>query len=173
MTAVANTSKVPVARGAKASKECSPATADIAAPAEVVAVPAPVGYVPGPFHPTGVVVEIIGMEVGDQGCSCEEHSKCCEVMAEDVVVRLCTGQIQAEGWEETAIAAYWVMDGIDRCHVGFLQCHMVRQAAHYDGGLAQVTRVFNNDSTCCDTTERCVFHKNKGCCRAAIIAWYK
>jgi hypothetical protein len=60
VTAVANTSKVLVAREAKASKECSLETADIAAPAEVVAAPAPVGYLPGPFYPTGVVVEIIG-----------------------------------------------------------------------------------------------------------------
>jgi hypothetical protein len=57
---------------AKASKECSLATADIAAPAKMVAAPAPVTKAPGPFHPTGVVVEIVGTEVGDQGRSCEE-----------------------------------------------------------------------------------------------------
>jgi hypothetical protein len=34
--------KAPVAREAKVSKECAPATADIAAPAKVVAMPAPV-----------------------------------------------------------------------------------------------------------------------------------
>jgi hypothetical protein len=51
---------------AKALKECSPATTDIAAPAKVVAAPAPVTKAPGPFHPTGVVVEIVGTEVGDR-----------------------------------------------------------------------------------------------------------
>jgi hypothetical protein len=92
---------------AKALKECSPATADIAAPAKVVAAPAPVTKAPGPFHLTSVVVEIVGMEVGDQGCSCEEHpNNCGEVLAKDVVVRLWKVQIQVEGWEETAIAAY-------------------------------------------------------------------
>jgi hypothetical protein len=45
---------------AKASKECSPVTADIAVPAKVVAVPAPVTKAPGPFHPTGVMVELLG-----------------------------------------------------------------------------------------------------------------
>jgi hypothetical protein len=146
-TAVANTLMVPVAREAKASEECSLVTADVATPAEVVAVPMPVAKVPGPFHPTGVVVEIVGMEVGDQGHSCEEHSNCGEVMAEDMVVHLWKVQIQVEGREETAIAAYWVMDGVDCCHVGFLQRHMVRQAACYDGALAQVTHVFNVDPT--------------------------
>jgi hypothetical protein len=136
--------------------------ADVATPAEVIAAPAPVENVPGPFHPTSVVVEIVATEVGDRGCSYEEYSKCGEVMAEDVVVHLWKVQIQVEGWEETAIAAYWVMDGINCCHVGFLQRHMVRQVAHYHGALAQVTRVFSNDPTCCNTAERRAFHKNKG-----------
>jgi hypothetical protein len=137
----------------------------------VVATPAPVVKGPGPFYLTGVVVEIIGTEVGDRGRSCEEHSKCGEVMAKDVVVCLWKVQIQVEGREETAIAAYWVMDGINCCRIGFLPCHMVRQAAHYNGALAQVTRVFNMDPTCCDTVECSIFHKNKGCCLATIIVW--
>jgi hypothetical protein len=70
-----------------------------------------------------------------------------------------------------AIAAYWVMDGVNCCRVGFLHPHMVRQAACYDGELAQVTRVFSNDLACCNTAERCACHKNKGCCCATIIAW--
>jgi hypothetical protein len=148
---------------AKASKECSPSTADISVPAKVVAAPAPVTKAPGPFHPTGVVVEIVGMEVGDQGSSCEEHpNNCGKVLAEDVVVHLRKVQIQVEGREETAIAAYWVTDSVDRCHVGFLPRHMVKQAGRYDGALAQVTRVFNADPTCCNTAECRAFLKIEG-----------
>jgi hypothetical protein len=143
----------------KASKECSPMTADIAAPAKVVAAPAPVTKAPGPFHPTGVVVEIVGTEMGDQGCSCEEHpNNCGKVLAKDVVVRLRKVQIQVAGWEETAIAAYWVTDGVDCCRVGFLPRHMVKQDGCYDGALAQVTHVFNAYPTCCDTAERSTSH---------------
>jgi hypothetical protein len=171
--AVANTFMVLVGREAKASKECSLAMADVAAPTEVAAVPAPVATAPGPFHPTGVVVEIIGTEVGDRGRSCEEHSNCGEAMAKDVVVPLQKVQIQVDGWEEMAIAAYWVTNGINCCHVSFLQRHMVRQAACYNGALAQVNHVFNADPTCCNTAECRAFHKNHGCCRAAIITWYK
>jgi hypothetical protein len=159
---------------AKALKECSPGTADIAAPAKVVAPPAPVTKAPGCFHLTGVVVEIVGTEVGDRGHSCEEHpNNCGKVLAKDVVVRLWKVQIQVEGQEETAIAAYWVTDGVDCCHVGFLPRHMVKQAGCYNGVLAQVTRVFNADLTCCDTAECRTFHQKQGCCRAAIITWYK
>ncbi len=137
----------PVAREANASKECSLAMADGAAPVEVIATPAPVAKVPGPFHPISVVVEIVGMEVDDRGRSSEEHSNCGEVMAKDVVVCLWKVQIQVEGQEEMAIAAYWVMDGVYCCHVGFLQHHMVRQATCYDRALVQVTCVFNSLTT--------------------------
>ena len=127
---------------------------------------------PYPTHPSGVVVEIVGTERGDQGRSCEEHEvNCGEVLAEDVVVRLRRVQILVEGKEETAIAAVWINDGIDRCRVGFLPRHMVRHAAQYDGAVVQVTRVFSGDAEVCDTAERRQFHKNHGCCLAAIIAW--
>ena len=42
------------------------------------------------------------------------------------------------GAEETAVAAYWVTDGIDRCRVGFLPRHLIRRAQFYDGKLVQV-----------------------------------
>jgi hypothetical protein len=92
------------------------------------------------------------------------------VLKEDVVVRLRKIQLMVEGKEETAIAAIWVTDGIDRCRVGFIPRHMVRHAPRYDGALAQVTCVFSNDPETCDSMERCLFHKNKGYCRARIIS---
>ena len=50
---------------------------------------------PPPTHPSGVVVEIVGTERGDQGRSCEEHEvNCGEVLAEDVVVRLHTHDVE-------------------------------------------------------------------------------
>jgi hypothetical protein len=124
-----------------------------------------------PFHSTGIVVEIVGTERSDRGRSCEEHlANCGKVMANDVVVCLRKVQIMVEGREET-IAAVWINDGIDCCRVGFLPCHMVAHAARYDGAVAQVTHVFCDDPTFCDSTERRMFHKNGGCCLPAIIAW--
>jgi hypothetical protein len=123
-----------------------------------------------PIHPSGIVVEIVGTEMNYQGRSCEEHEICGEVLKEDVVVRLRKIQLVVEGKEETAIAAIWVTDGIDRCRVGFVPRHMVRHAARYDGALAQVTRVFSSDPETCDLTERRLYFKNKGYCRAAIIS---
>jgi hypothetical protein len=125
-----------------------------------------------PHHPSGVVVEIVGTERGDQGRSCEEHPlNCGVVMEDDVVVRLRKVQVIVEGREETAIAAVWVNDGVDRCRVGFLPRHMVKHAARYDGALAQCVRVFSADANVSDTAERRAFHRNHGCCLAAIISW--
>jgi hypothetical protein len=132
---------------------------------------APVPFSSGePIHPSGIVVEIVGTEMSCQGRSCEEHEICGEVLKEDVVVRLRKIQLVVEGKEETAIAAIWVTDGINRCRVGFVPRHMVRHAAQYDGALAQVTRVFGSDPETCDSTERRLFFKNKGYCLAAIIS---
>jgi len=119
-------------------------------------------------YPSPIVIHIIGTEADDRGRSCKEHHCCGEVLQEDVVVRLRKVQIQAGGGEETAIAAVWVTDGIDRCRVGFLQRHMVPHAARFDGALAQVTRVLSADDG--DTAERRLFHKNRGCCYATIIS---
>ena len=149
------------------------APAEKKSPPVLVAAPT---VTPAPFsfgesiHPSGIVVEIVGTEMSCQGRSCEEHEICGEVLKEDVVVRLRKIQLVVEGKEETAITAIWVTDGIDRCRVGFLPRHMVRHAARYDGALAQVTRVFSSDPETCDTTERRLFFKNKGYCRATIIS---
>ncbi len=119
-----------------------------------------------------MVVEIVGTGMRDRGCSCEEHpNNCGKVLAGNVVVRLCKVQIVVDGCKETAIVAYWVSDSIDCCRVGFLPCHIVKHAVRYNGALAQVTRVFSNNPTCSNSAERRMFHKNKGCCIAAIIVW--
>ncbi len=84
-----------------------------------------------------------------------------------MVVHLRKVQVVIDGREETAIAAVWVTDGIDRCRVGFLKRHMVHHAARYDGALAQVTRVLSGS---CDSAERSMDHYNRGCCLATIIS---
>jgi hypothetical protein len=64
-------------------------------------------------HPPGIVVEIVGTEMGCQGRSCDEHAVCSAVLEKDMVVCLRKVQVLVEGHEETAIACYWVTDGIE------------------------------------------------------------
>jgi hypothetical protein len=58
------------------------------------------------YHPTGVVLEIVGTDVSDQGRSCKVHARCGhDVLQEDVVVRLRKTVIEVNGKEERAMIA--------------------------------------------------------------------
>ncbi len=121
-------------------------------------------------HPPGIIAEIVGIEKGDRGCSCEEHDVCGEVVEEDTLLHLRREQILVDGKEETSIACYWVTDGIDHCRVGFLKRHMVKHAWRFDGALVQVTKVFSADPLCCDSAERKMYHHNHGCALGTIVS---
>ncbi len=115
-------------------------------------------------------MEIFGTETGDRGRTCKEYTvNCGKVLEEDMVVRLRKVQVEVDGREETAITAVWVTDGIDRCHVGLLKHHMVHHTTCFDGGLAQVTRVFSSDPGSCDSAERRMYHHSRGCFLETII----
>jgi hypothetical protein len=107
-----------------------------------------------PAHPSGIVVEVVGIGMGDRGHSCEEHSVCGEVVEEDTLLHLQRVQIEVDGHDETSIACIWVTDGIDCCRVGFLKRHMLKHAWRFNGALAQVTKVFSADPRYCDSAEQ-------------------
>lgn len=120
-------------------------------------------------HPTGITVEIVGIEASGNGRSCDQHDVCGSVLDEDVVVRLRKVQIiNSSGKEETAIAAHLVSDGIDQCRVGFLQRHFVAHARSFDGVLAQVTEVYSITSDSSIKRKKC--RHSMGCCLAALIS---
>ena len=120
-------------------------------------------------HPSGITVEIVGIEASSNGRSCEEHNVCGSVLTEDVVVRLRKVQVvNGKGIEETAIAVHWVSDGIDRCRVGFLGRHLIKHCQHYDGALAQITEIYTADSE--SPMKRKKNRHNVGCCIAALIS---
>ena len=121
------------------------------------------------YHPTGITVEIVGIEAVSNGRSCYQHDVCGTLVEEDVVLRLRKVQIlNSLGREETAIAAYHVSDGIDQCRVGFLQRHFVAHASTFDGVLAQVTEMYSVGSD--SPIKRKKWRHNMGCCLAALIS---
>jgi hypothetical protein len=117
-------------------------------------------------HPTGITINIVGIERGDRGRSCKEHTVCGSVLCEDSVVRIRRCQIVVDGKEETAVAAYWIADGIDRCRVGFLQKHLLRQWETYEGRIAQVVDLYNGSESPAKTRKNA---RNYGCCEAVLI----
>ncbi len=101
--------KALVVKKAKVAKDSAPVMADVATPVPVPVAKAKAAKkkLPGPFHPSRVVVEIVGTVTGDRGRSCEEHpNNCGKVLVGNMVVRLCKVQNVVDGHEETAIAAY-------------------------------------------------------------------
>ena len=119
-------------------------------------------------HPWGRTIEIFGIESPTNGRSCEEHVVCGSVLQDDVVVRLRKVQVMIEDKEETAIAAFWVSDGVDRCRVGYLPKFHVKHWKLLEGALAQIIEVYHEDSD--SPTKRQKRHRNSGCAVAALIS---
>ena len=56
-------------------------------------------------HPSGITVEIVGIEASNNGRSCEEHDVCGSILIEDVVVRLRKVQVvNKKGMVPSAVA---------------------------------------------------------------------
>ena len=64
-------------------------------------------------HPTGEIVEIVGINSNANRHSCDEHHTCGCVLAEDTLVRLRKHQVFINGHEQSAVGVYWVSDGVD------------------------------------------------------------
>ena len=97
-------------------------------------------------HPWGRTVEILGIQLPRNGRSCEEHHICGHVLQEDSVVCFRKVQVLIDGKEESAIAAFWVSDGVDRCRVGYLPKYHVTHWKSLEGALAQITEIYAEDS---------------------------
>jgi len=123
-------------------------------------------------HPSGVTVDIVGINASDNGRSCEHHECCGSLVVPDMVVRFKCVQMEKtndpEGaTEATALAVVRVTGGIDTCRVGFLRRHLLKYKDEYDGRLAQVTDVFSDESE--SPSDRQKHHRNRGCARAVLI----
>ena len=125
-------------------------------------------------HPSGIIVDIVGINASDHGRSCETH-QCCgrEIIAKDVVVRIRAVQLEREPneanpeEEATALAVVHVTEGIDGCRVGYLRRHLLKYKDEYDGRLAQVTEVFGEKSE--SPSDRAKHFRNHGCAMAVLI----
>ena len=65
------------------------------------------------YHPHGATVKLVGVNSPTNRQSCEEHPICGEDVIEDVVLHLRKVQVLINQQEQSAIAAFWVLDGIE------------------------------------------------------------
>ena len=119
-------------------------------------------------HPWGRMIEIFGIESPTNRRSCEEHAICGSVLQDDVVVQLRKVQVLIEEKEETAIAAFWVSDGVDRCRVGYLPKFHVKHWKLLEGALAQIIEVYHQESDSPTKRQKC--RRNSGCAVAGLIS---
>ena len=112
------------------------------------------------------VVDVVGLNASSNGRSCEIHDICGSVLEVDTLVRFKSVQVVINGREETAIAAHWVTDGVDRCRVGFLPRCAVKNKDAFDGKLAQITEFLDGSSSAGD---RAKSHRGRGVCRAVLV----
>ena len=89
-------------------------------------------------------------------------------MIEDVVLHLRKVQVVMNQQEQSTIAAFWVSDGIDCCHIGYLPKAYVKNWKQYDGALLQVVEVYSGDSD--SPTKHQKFNRNHGLAVAVIIS---
>ena len=120
------------------------------------------------YHPRGDTVEIVGVNSPTNRQSCEEHHICGEIVIEDVVLHLRKVQIWINQQEQSAIAAFWVSDGIDRCCVGYLPKAYVKNWKQYDGALVQVIEVYSAEID--SPMKHQKFHRNHGLAMAVTIS---
>ncbi len=89
-----------------------------------------------------------------------------QVLKLDSIVRLRKVQVLVRGREETAIAAHWVTDGVDRCRVGFLGREFVEDSDKYNGKLVQIVEfLYDND----DPEDVAFLDGNAGVCKGILI----
>lgn len=111
-------------------------------------------------------IDILGIEEASRGRSCEWHEVCGSILEEDTIVKLRKVQIAINGKEDTAVAAYWITDGVERCRVGFLSRAHAKKAESFHGKLAQVMSFLKESS---NSHERKRAHQCKGIARAMMI----
>lgn len=119
-----------------------------------------------PLH-NSELVDVVGINASNRGRSCEAHATCGNVIQLDMILHLRVVQILNDSnKEETAIAAYWVTDGIDRCRVGFLPRYAIKHSSRYNGRIGQVVELLMESES---PAERKKSHQNLGVCRIVLI----
>ena len=117
-------------------------------------------------NPAGFVVTIVGITSPDHGRSCVDHVICGSEVCKGMLLRL--RRVRIFNNKEKAIAAYRFSDSLDRCRVGFLPRHCIKDAAWYNGVTVCVHEICSEDVG--DIIKREKHYKMKGCAVAKIIS---
>ena len=115
--------------------------------------------------PSGILLDIVGINIGDRGRSCDVHEVCGSQIEAGLTVRIREVMLSKK---ESALAVYThsLNDGTDGCRVGFLRRCLVPHKALYINKCAKILEVYTEDS---GPAEKAKHFHNHGCCRAEIL----
>ena len=120
--------------------------------------------------PNGIHVDVVGIDIGDRGRSCEAHEVCgSQLEVGKTVLRIREVTINKNGVDEPALAAYThsLEDGLDGCRVGFLRKHLIPHKDSYVNKCLLVSKIYSEESSC--PSDRQKHYRNHGCCRASML----
>ena len=113
-------------------------------------------------------ISIVGLTSPTNGRSCDIHGICGIIAKVDMVVKLKKVTVECtKGFEEPAIAAIHMSMGEEKCRIGFLPKQYVARADFYEGRLAQIIEIYNEDTK--SKYKRKASYQNCGYCIAVLL----
>jgi len=113
---------------------------------------------------SGEVVHIVGTKSSTNGRCCMYHDKCGTSLSIGDMVCFHVIKLVVPGEGEDGI----IEDGVEMCHVGFLQRCYVKHSARYDGKVAKVKEIWSVEDE--SATKRQMVHRNMGCYVARVMS---
>jgi hypothetical protein len=82
----------------------------------------------------GDLVDVVGVYRSSNGRSCSEHEVCGQSLQVGDILHIRCNKVEKEGGVmKEALGVYYVVDGVDKCLVGFLQDYSVFHKRDLEG----------------------------------------
>jgi hypothetical protein len=122
------------------------------------------------YQPAGVFFDILGTRMSSNGRSCIEHDVCGQAVQVNDLVRIRCVQVVVNDVEKTVMEARLVVQGLNTCRIGFLPGHCVQHRRIFDGKLAQITEIYQDqDEEGASPSNARRVQRGSGCIRAVIV----
>ena len=114
---------------------------------------------------------VVGLNAKTNGRSCRDHAICGQQIKSGDILCFRGVPTVVRNKKGRGVAAVLVKDSVETCRVGFLNTSYVQREAELEGTHVLVLSVLSDDQKQTPiTSDREVYHSNKGGCRVKMIA---
>ena len=114
---------------------------------------------------------VVGLNAKTNGRSCRDHAKCGQQIKSGDILCFRGVPTVVRKKKGRGIAAVLMKDSSETCRVGFLNTSYLQREAELEGAHVLVLSVLSDDANQTPvTSDREVYHSNKGACRVKMIA---